>query len=336
MATHKGIKNILKEYTNRMRKDLYGICDTTELTNIKTVILQNTHTFKLEAGVKLMVKFNYSCNSDTNYIRVQWVDSEGVTQQSDYKNIKERGLTANNLYTSWKSGETKEFVYDGTYWQMLQPISMPIGSIYIQFPGRREPNTLFGGRWKIIDLSGIYLRAEGGSAENFGAKIIFKKYEATGQSSSERNRQFYYSNDVHEIKIGDCFYWDTTLYKVVNTGTVVINNVTYRLVTFDHSIGNLQVLLYYVVPEGLPEITGWLNAQQGVSGNTSASATIDGVTYHNAFTNDSVFTGTKNDSGSGGSHPGYTFRASNSNSIYGSSEHVTPTYLTIRVWERDS
>ena len=50
--------------------------------------------------------------------------------------------------------------------------AMPVGSTYIQFPGRAAPNTLFGGTWSaIFDNEGIFFRTPGGEASSFGGGI---------------------------------------------------------------------------------------------------------------------------------------------------------------------
>lgn len=50
--------------------------------------------------------------------------------------------------------------------------SMPVGAVYVQFPGRKEPGDLFGGTWSKIsgtgtDFVGDFFRAEGGNAPGF-------------------------------------------------------------------------------------------------------------------------------------------------------------------------
>ena len=49
--------------------------------------------------------------------------------------------------------------------------SMPVGSIYVQFPGQAAPSDLFGGTWSNVSSSyaGRFFRAEGGSAAAFGS-----------------------------------------------------------------------------------------------------------------------------------------------------------------------
>ena len=58
---------------------------------------------------------------------------------------------------------------DGT-WNRVSN-SMPVGSVYVQFPSQSAPADLFGGTWSNISSSyaGCFFRAEGGSAAAFGS-----------------------------------------------------------------------------------------------------------------------------------------------------------------------
>ncbi len=51
------------------------------------------------------------------------------------------------------------------------PIPMPIGAIYVQFANQTDPTTLFGGTWQNISstYAGRFFRAEGGLAAAFGS-----------------------------------------------------------------------------------------------------------------------------------------------------------------------
>ncbi len=50
--------------------------------------------------------------------------------------------------------------------------AMPVGAVYIQFPGYSAPSSLFGGSWSaIFDNEGIFFRTPGNNATAFGAGI---------------------------------------------------------------------------------------------------------------------------------------------------------------------
>ena len=60
-----------------------------------------------------------------------------------------------------------------TVYDMIQTssVTMPIGSIYVQFFGQSAPADLFGGTWSNVSASyaGLFFRAEGGKAASFGS-----------------------------------------------------------------------------------------------------------------------------------------------------------------------
>ena len=47
----------------------------------------------------------------------------------------------------------------------------PIGTVYVQFPGKSAPADLYGGEWTNISsqFAGMFFRAEGGNAAAFGS-----------------------------------------------------------------------------------------------------------------------------------------------------------------------
>ena len=58
------------------------------------------------------------------------------------------------------------YLWDGARWLGA---GMPIGSVYIQFPGQSTPANLFAGTWTNISstYAGDFFRAEGGAASAF-------------------------------------------------------------------------------------------------------------------------------------------------------------------------
>jgi len=68
------------------------------------------------------------------------------------------------------------------------PVSMPVGSTYIQMPGEAAPSTLFGGTWSLLfSNEGIFFRTEGGNASSFGGGIQedeLKSHTHSGSTNS--------------------------------------------------------------------------------------------------------------------------------------------------------
>lgn len=65
----------------------------------------------------------------------------------------------------------------------------PIGEIYIQFPGKPDPQTLYGrGSWDNIsnEFAGLFFRAEGGNASEF-QEVIDEDNPLVSQEDKIRN-----------------------------------------------------------------------------------------------------------------------------------------------------
>lgn len=87
---------------------VYGTCSTAAGTSEKVVSLSN---FVLHTGSRISVKFTYANSSSYPTLNV---NSTGA------KSIYSYGarLTADSAY-NWLAGSTVEFVYDGSYWQLI-------------------------------------------------------------------------------------------------------------------------------------------------------------------------------------------------------------------------
>ena len=86
----------------------YGTCSTTVSTKAKTVAISD---FELYEGASVLVKFNNGNSAASPTLNV---NSTGA------KTIRFNGSAiSNSLYYSWSSGAVLEFVYDGTYWNLM-------------------------------------------------------------------------------------------------------------------------------------------------------------------------------------------------------------------------
>lgn len=84
----------------------FGVCDTSSETAAKVVTLDG---FELATGALIFVRF-----SNTNSASIPTLNVNG----SGAKQIKKYGSTAPEIY-AWDYGEVVAFVYDGTYWVMV-------------------------------------------------------------------------------------------------------------------------------------------------------------------------------------------------------------------------
>ena len=89
-----------------IRAAAYGACSTAAATAAKTVAVSG---FVLETGAKVSVKFTYANTASSPTLNV---NSTGA------KSIMRNGTT-NAASGDWKAGEVVDFVYDGSYWQMV-------------------------------------------------------------------------------------------------------------------------------------------------------------------------------------------------------------------------
>ena len=86
----------------------YGTCSTTISTKAKTVAISD---FVLYEGASVLVKFSNGNSAASPTLNV---NSTGA------KTIRFNGAAiSDSLYYSWSSGAVLEFVYDGTYWNLM-------------------------------------------------------------------------------------------------------------------------------------------------------------------------------------------------------------------------
>ncbi len=116
MAAYTGIKEILKEHTERTRHDCFATCSTASSTAAKVAVLQDVSHFELTAGVRIVVKFTNQNTATSPSLNIQWTDENGDIQTSGAITI--RKFTSPTSAYLWKAGETISFDFDGTYWQI--------------------------------------------------------------------------------------------------------------------------------------------------------------------------------------------------------------------------
>lgn len=136
----------------------------------------------------------------------------------------------------------------------------PIGEIYIQFPGKEDPQTLYGrGSWDNIsnEFAGLFFRAEGGDSGTFSTSEVTVQGEGLPNITGSTWSSYYYRPYLHQYG------------------------------SFNNHVEN--------------------------DDNIHAAGEYDNTWAAGAWAD---------------------FDASKSNSIYGSSSHVTPINTTIRVWQR--
>lgn len=155
-------------------------------------IVQEYKSYNKNAKIKI--------RSSSNTEESQWSDwfgiissqtiGDGITINNDIISVPEyEGATVDTSATSGlvppaTSEEYTNFLRGDGSWQPidlenyvtkteldnLSKGSMPIGSIYVQYPNQLDPTTLFGGTWNNISstFAGKFTRIEGGNSASFG------------------------------------------------------------------------------------------------------------------------------------------------------------------------
>ena len=91
------------------QKTWYGICESTSNAGTKVVTCSD---FVLSSGANIFVLFTTNNTASTTYLDV---NNTGAAQ------ILRLSSDATSYY-AWRAGEVVEFVYDGTYWRMLDRV----------------------------------------------------------------------------------------------------------------------------------------------------------------------------------------------------------------------
>ena len=171
------------------------------------------------------------------------------------------------------AGETLMAVWNGNVWSRTFDSRTfdqchPVGEIYVQFPGQKNPTELYGSSGSTwTDITSTY------------AGLFFR---AAGTVSGTDNASGSF-----------------------NSSGVTVQN------------------------EGLPNITGQLTPVCTFRGS------VNDYTHTDAFSDSTHYDNYGNQGGSGKSQRiNLMFDASDSNSIYGSSSHVTPANTAIKIWKR--
>lgn len=191
---------------------------------------------------------------------------------------------------------------------------VPKDFVYVQLPMMKAPSELFVGTWSNISskYKGLFFRVEGGDAAPFNKTLVVASQSGTTLTFASG----------HGIIKG---------YMLINTANGEqrsVTAVTGNTVTIDSAFTTTITTVFIGQSEGLPNITGGLGmVDSGGSG---------GMTPDEAFKETYLLDDFSANTGTGAKRYRVDFKASNSNPIYGSTSHVTPSNLTFKVWKRIS
>ena len=203
--------------------------------------------------------------------------------------------------------------WDGGSWNLSTNTSVPVNFVYTQFPLMPTPDKIFVGDWEDIShlYAGLFLRVAGDEATAF---------ENVQEVLTQSDTTLTFA-DNHGI---------TTQNLLIDTATGehrAVTAVSGNTVTIESAFSSTLTTVLVGQNEGLPNITGEVYFANGgflAPRNTGA------------FSSKGDHDGYLSGESSGYNGKTMVFKASDSNSIYGNSSHVTPSNLSIRIWQRVS
>ena len=196
---------------------------------------------------------------------------------------------------------------------------VPKDFVYVQLPMMKAPSELFVGTWSDVSskYKGLFFRVAGGDAAPFNKTLSVASQSGTTLTFASG----------HGIIKG---------YMLINTANGEQRNVTAvsgNTITLNSAFSTTLTTVLIVQAEGVPNITGeaWIRVREGSATADSIEQTTGAFTRGGSRTFERA-TAVKDDSET----KSLKIDASLSNSIYGSSTHVTPCNTSIKVWQRVS
>ena len=110
LATARTIDGV--QFTGEANVTRYATCSSSATTTAKTASI-TAGTFSLAEGARVTVKFTYANSANSPTLNI---NSSGA------KSIRWRGAALTNTQY-WTAGQVVDFVYDGTYWNMMGAVN---------------------------------------------------------------------------------------------------------------------------------------------------------------------------------------------------------------------
>ena len=208
----------------------------------------------------------------------------------------------------------------------------PVGYVYPQYPGQKDPNEMWGdfSTWEQLDYGGAFFRAANGNSEEFEKTLTITDLNGTNITFEEEHGllkgSILYDAEGNESRLVD---------EITDEHTVVIDRV-FSSITLTN--------VYATQNQGVPDIGGFFGAMDPATYGGSYWATEGAFQAIDHGGEDGA-------SGSGRSHQGlFKYLASKGeyhgefkrhnetyeNYVYGKSDHVTVTNFTKLLWVRIS
>ena len=208
-------------------------------------------------------------------------------------------------------------------------IAWPIGVTYTQYPGQKDPNTLWGqySTWEELNYAGAFFRSNGGNADTFEKSLAISSISGTTIT-------FQFS---HGLKVGSVIYDNEN-----NEGRVVTTVTNATKVVIDEAFTSSTITSVLVSQNQATAKNGLSASFSGTAGTVNVSGanhahTIQGhmsgmgggsVQTHVSSSN-VMYTGYSGNLSMSGS-----FTPSGSVSVSSTDTETRPNNFTIKVWLR--
>lgn len=207
-------------------------------------------------------------------------------------------------------------------------IAWPIGVTYTQYPGQKDPNTLWGqySTWEELNYAGAFFRSSGGSADTFEKSLAISSINGT-------TIVFQFS---HGLSVGSVIYDSENnegrvVTAVTNATKVVINEaftsstITSVLVSQVQGTAKNGLSASFSGTAGTVSVSGG-NHRHSISGHMSG---MGGGSVQTHISGETMYTGY-----SGALSMSGSFTPSGSVSVSSTDAETRPKNFTIRVWVR--
>lgn len=279
------------------------------------IVSENSSTGNIEYNATFVIGDNLSLTvGSATFIgcEIRVISGENSAVIIDGKTQVLPGKTCNTLF------------WDGDGWNLSTNTSVPVHFVYTQFPLMPTPDKIFVGDWEDVShlYAGLFLRVAGGEA------TVFENVQEV-VTQSDTTLTFAENHGI------------TTQCLLIDTATGerrAVTAVSGNTVTIDSAFSTTITTILIGQSEGLPNITGSIKNSGGSNDQFLTDSSSEGITSKGALsiTNYVSRKSMSNGTDSYSSPVGFKFDASRSNSIYGNSNHVTPSNLSVRMWQRIS
>ena len=210
-------------------------------------------------------------------------------------------------------------------------IAWPIGVTYTQYPGQKDPNTLWGqySTWEELNYAGAFFRSNGGSADTFEKSLAIASISGTRIT-------FQFS---HGLSVGSVIYDSENnegriVTAITNTATVVINeafsssSLTEVLVSQNQATAKNGLSASFSGSAGTVNVSG-ANHRHSVS-TQALGGGDDTFSYYSSHKNPV----TRYTDYSGNLSMSGTFTPSGSVSVSSTDAETRPNNFTTKIWIR--